>query len=258
MDRQKINKTARTIEIKANSKREFFLLHGYTGSPTDFNKLGEYLNKRFNANVKIIRLKGHGENIENLDKLKYRDFLLQAEEELKRDIKLGKEIIIGGVSVGSFLALQLSEKYPVKGILNFAIPYKPKFPLGIISFFEPIIFKKCWKKPIAKDEREMIKNAFFYDIHISGFRIIKEAKKELKYILNKINVPSFILHIAKDKVFSAKGAIIVKNKINSKINELIIFKTKKKVMHNPFFSEDHNQIYSLVGNFVSKNKLFNK
>lgn len=62
----KINKKAETINIKADSKKEFFLLHGYTGSPTDFNNLGLYLNKRFNANVRIIRLKGHGKELKIL------------------------------------------------------------------------------------------------------------------------------------------------------------------------------------------------
>lgn len=253
MDRQKINRKAKTINIKANSKKEFFLLHGYTGSPTDFNQLGKYLNKRFNANVKIIRLKGHGEVIENLDNLTYKDFFKQAEEELKKDIKKGMDIVIGGISIGSLLALHLSSKHSVKGILNIATPYKNRFLAGLVSFFEPVIWKKHWKKPYVEKDRD---KAFFYDVHIGGLKVIKQAKKELEKELEKINAPNFIIHIEGDKIFHKKGSLKVKNKINSKINKFLIFKTNDKISHNPFFTENPEKIYKIIGDFVEKHKLF--
>jgi len=48
------------INLKANSKIEFFLIHGYTGGLDDFNDFPRYLNEKYNANVKIALLKGHG------------------------------------------------------------------------------------------------------------------------------------------------------------------------------------------------------
>jgi len=35
------------IELKNDSKALFFLIHGYTGSPTDFNGLPEYLSLNY-------------------------------------------------------------------------------------------------------------------------------------------------------------------------------------------------------------------
>src|SRR3990167_9687969 len=92
------DKLAESISLKSNSNREFFIIHGYTGSPTDFNGLAEYLYKKFNVNVKIPRLIGHGETVQSLDKLKYEDFLNQIETELKKEIEEGKEIVLGGIS----------------------------------------------------------------------------------------------------------------------------------------------------------------
>ena len=59
------------IDLKADSELLFFLIHGYTGSPDDFNELPEYLHKNIKANVKVILLKGHGTRIEDLDNLEY-------------------------------------------------------------------------------------------------------------------------------------------------------------------------------------------
>src|SRR3989344_5902201 len=101
MVKKKVHKNAKTIELNANSDKEFFLIHGYTGSPTDFNGLPKILHKKFNANIKIIRLKGHGEDIESLDNIDYDDFYKQVEKDLIADIRKGRKIVIGGVSFGS-------------------------------------------------------------------------------------------------------------------------------------------------------------
>ena len=89
-----IEKKVKTIELRANSKKEFFLIHGYTGSPTDFNGLANYLNKRFNANVKIITLRGHGTKIDDLDDLKLEHFLEQIDTEFRKDLAKGREIVV--------------------------------------------------------------------------------------------------------------------------------------------------------------------
>ncbi len=162
MDKTKIHERARSINLKANSKKEFFLIHGYTGSPTDFNGLGEYLHKKFNANVRIIRLKGHGTKIEDLDKLEYEDFLEQAERGLKKDLKKGREIVIGGVSFGAQLALNLAAKYHVMGVFTVVIPHKLKFPFNIPFMSILGAFKKKWRKRLHATEIKLRKNAFHY------------------------------------------------------------------------------------------------
>ncbi len=257
MDKSIVDKKARAINIKASTKREFFLLHGYTGSPTDFNLLGKYLNKRFNANVKIIRLRGHGERIENLKGLRYKDFLFQSEKELKKEIDRGMEIILGGISMGSFMALQLASKYPIKGVVNISASFKNKFFTGVIAFFEPLILKKHWKKKFSDSEKKFRENGFFYDTDIKGLKILKQAKKELKKVWRKITVPSLIIHSAEDKVFHPRSAKIISRNINSKINEIFIF-NELNAGHNPFYSSNHEKLYKIIGDFVEKNKLFGK
>ena len=255
--KQFINKKAKKVVLRSNSKNEFFLIHGYTGSPTDFNELGKYLYGRFDATIKIIRLKGHGERIENIDNLNYNDFLLPAEDELIKDLKKGKNIVLIGMSLGGFIALQLSSEYPVKGIINISIPYKGKFITNLISFFEPLIFKKHWRKPIPAYESEMRKNAFFYDINLRGFKVINQGKNELFSKFGKIIAPCLFINVINDHVFHPRGAEIIKNKINSKIVEIALFETGGRASHNPFYTLQHRGLYKLIGDFVEKKKLFN-
>ena len=84
-----VNEKTQEIDLKGKSKISFFLIHGYTGSVTDFNELPEYLNKKYDADVKVVRLKGHQERIEKLDDLEYRDFFQQIRRELEKEISKG-------------------------------------------------------------------------------------------------------------------------------------------------------------------------
>lgn len=256
MDEQNfVNKKARTIEINSSSDREFFCIHGYTGSPTDFNQLGVYLNKRFGANVKIARLLGHGEKIENLKNLNYSDFLTQVESELQKSILKKRKIVLVGISVGSLLALSLSSKFDnIRGIVLVSPPIDYKFPGKILEFLEPIIFKKYFKKPIPEYEQGLRKNAFCYPVNLRGLRIIKQGKNSLKNSYRNVNSPCLLIHVEQDKLFKKSGVISLQNQISSKISKLFLFEENSS--HNPFYSPEHKVIYKEIGDFVGKNNLF--
>jgi esterase/lipase len=256
MVRRKVDRRAREIRLVSNSKREFFLVHGYTGSPTDFRDLGNFLHKKFNANVRIIRLRGHGEVIENLDSLNYNDFLIQAEEELKKSLDLGKEIVLGGLSVGSLIALDLAARYPVKGLFCVSTSFRNKFPLNIFSFLEPLILKKHWVKKTPECEKDLRKNAFFYGLHLRGLRVIQQGKLSVTPILKNINSPFLAIHVSNDSLFSIKGVEDLLNRVSSKIKKLVVIDNKKERSHNPFYSSKLNEVSEEISLFIEKNRLF--
>ncbi|PUU88259.1 MAG: esterase/lipase [Halanaerobium sp.] len=129
------------IELKNDSKTLFFLIHGYTGSPTDFNGLPEYLNSNLDVNVKVMLLRGHGRTVQALDNIGLKDFINQIEAELKSDLEKYEEVILGGVSFGAQMALHFASKFPVDGVFNVCLPYKHHFTkkldkkLATYSFF---------------------------------------------------------------------------------------------------------------------------
>jgi len=254
MDEYKIIKPKEII-IRSNSKKEFFLIHGYTGSSTDFNSLGEYLNKRFNANVRIILLKGHGTNIKDLNNLNYKEFLEQVKKIYQKDLNNNMKIVIIGLSLGSILCLDLASKYKSKGVISISTPIKFTKLSSFLSFIEPIIPKKNWKKLFYKYKKSR-RNSFYYDASILSFKILKQGNERIKLMLRKIKSPCFLIHVKGDKFVSEESIFLIKNELNSKIVETTIFSTGRKASHNPFFSKNHKKLYSIIGNFVEKNKLF--
>ena len=254
MAESKINEKAKEINLKANSKKEFFLIHGYTGSPTDFNGLGKYLHKKFNANVKILRLKGHGTKIEDLDKLEFEDFANQVEKELKKDIKKGMSVVIGGVSFGAQLALYLAGRYPVKGVFHVSIPHNFKFPFNIPFFGLLGFFKKRWRKRIGIEEAKLREGCFHYkEMHANALKIAKIARKKVETNLHKINAPLLSIHSKKEPIGDYLSIEHIERRVKSDIKESYIF---EKPNHNLFYSDDRDEIIKIIGDFFEKHAVF--
>jgi len=258
MDTKKVIKEAKTIELKSTSKNTFFLIHGYTGSPTDFNGLSNSLHKKFNANVIIPRIIGHGTKISDLDKLNYEDFLKDVEGKLKKEIDKGNNIIIGGLSLGGLLALDLASKYKLKGVLNVSTSYNFKFPINLIKFIIPLIPIKYTRKPEYNLKKRIKLGAYTYPYtHIRGFKVVAQAKRRINKILKRITVPCLFIHYKKDNIVNYKGDKVISNKISSKIKKYIVFPSNGEKEHNIFYSSYNKKIYELQGDFVEENNLFN-
>ena len=256
MVRNKINPKAKTIEIKANSKKEFFLIHGYTGSVTDFNGFEKKLNKKFNANIKAIRLKGHGTKIEDLDNLEFEDFLNQVERELKKDLKAGKKIVLGGVSFGGFLALILAAKYSVKGVFVVGTPYKYKHMFPIYLFKLIGRFKKYWLKGMHPDETADKSKSFYYNyMPHKSLKIMRDAKKLLEILFYKIEAPCLLICSKGESLAHWKSSAKMAKRINSPIKEIV---TMDCNVHNVFHSPQKKEAANKIIKFFEKNKVFEK
>ncbi len=251
-----VKKQTKTINLHANSDREFFLIHGYTGSPTDFNHLPNELHKKFNANVKVICLKGHGTKVEDLDNVTYADFLNQTKKELEKDIKKGRKVILGGVSLGALLALILASEYPVKGVFDVCPPYLLRFPFNIKNIEFLGKYKKYWKKTRGVNEKEKRKDGFSYDfMHADGLKIVKQANIELNKKLKEIKCPILSIHSYTDPIGHFKSLKAIQKKVKSYLKKEKFLNTR---IHNVFFSMNNYETYHSIIDFVKDNKLFEK
>lgn len=245
-----VNEKAASVNLKGKSRKEFFLIHGYTGSPTDFNNLARYLNRKFNANVRVIRLKGHGTKIEDLDNVEYEHLIEQIESEFLKELKNKKEIIVGGLSFGAHVALILAAKYKVRGAFIASIPYFLRFPLN--TPFADLMgrFKKRWEKKTGTLEKRLRKNSFRYEyMHYKGLKINAKARKHGKKLLNKIKCPIMIIHSRNDSLGHPVSANFIERRVESKVKRKLILNSK---IHNLFFSEDREKVIKEIGNFASE------
>lgn len=245
----------RSIELSANSNREFFLIHGYTGSPTDFQQLPHLLNKKFNANVRVLLLPGHGTRVQDLDAVTYENLFGEIALELEKDIQRGREIVVGGISLGGLFSLILASKYPIKGVFNISSPYLLKFPLNLPFLGILGRFKKYWKKPnVSILEKELREGSFSYRyMHSNGLSFVKQAAKDLEKNLAKINVPTLSIYSTADKIVHRNSHKKIQDSLKTSVKKEVIFSLKP---HSVFFSAQNAEIYREIFDFVENNNVF--
>jgi len=250
MDQQENIKKTGNIVLNSNSKNEFFLIHGYTGSPGSFGNFPKFLNKKLNSQVNAVTLRGHETSVEDLLPLEYSDFFSQLEKELKEELKKGKKIFLGGYSFGAQLALDLASKYPVSGLFLFSIPYKLRFPWNL-PFLEKILsFKKTFKKNKSVIELHNLEQCFHYPIMpVKGGYLVKFANRKIEKTLNKVTCPIIIFHFSND-LFGKKSSVEeILSKVSSKLKKGVYINQRG---HNPFFSSQKLFIFDEVNKFFKR------
>ena len=247
-------KKVRSINLKSNSNKEFILIHGYTGSPDDFGDLPKMLRKKFNAGVKIPLLLGHGTKIEDLDGLNYKDFIEQIEEELRRSLKRGRKVVIGGYSFGASLAIYLASKYPVAGVFNVSIPYKLKFPLNIPKLDLLRYIKKYYRKRIGNIEAELRKDSFSYgEMHGNGLIIVKKLNGLIDRGIRQVSCPCLSIHSKKEPIGHYKCTRLIERRIGSDVKKIVVLNNDN---HNLFFSLDRKLVEKEIVDFFKCARVF--
>lgn len=241
-------RAVKDITLESPSETEFFLVHGYTGSTTDFNELPHYLHDTCGVTVRVVLLQGHGTSVQHLDKLGYHDFLEQIEGELQSDLAKGRQVFVGGVSFGALLALVLATRYPVAGVFNICVPYILKFPFSVPGVELLRFFKKYWRKSSSAHEQELRRNAFRYpEMHINGLRVVKQACRDLARGIPNITCPVLTIHSIHDPIGSHKSVNFLEKNIRAAHDCLVLDNDN----HNIFFSDKRFEVYRKIESFFA-------
>jgi carboxylesterase len=206
----------------------------------------------------MIRLKGHGTRVQDLDNLGFIDFMRQVEEELKRSLDKKRDVVLVGYSFGAHLALILASKYPVKAVINMSIPLKKRLAFRFIFLIPKSLLgkNKYYKKKLGRVEKKYRKESFYYDkMHINAIAVVKRADKELKKNLHRIKVPCLSIHSTNESIGHWKSCHYIESKINSKIKESLIMKSD---WHNLFHSPNEKRVEKAIEEFIVNNKVFKR
>lgn len=97
-----------------------FLSHGYTATAAEVRLLAEKLREK-GYTVAAPLLPGHGTHPDDLNRVRWQDWVRAGQETLNRLFQTCGQVIVGGESMGGVLALYLAAKNPqVKAILLYA------------------------------------------------------------------------------------------------------------------------------------------
>ena len=140
------------------------LIHGFTGAPPEMRLLGEALAES-GMTVSAPRLPGHGTTPEDLNQRRWQEWVDEAEAAYDRLQARCDTVVVGGLSMGSLLALELGARHPEIAAL---MAYSPALRIATRLILATPWIKhlvRAWPKPRRTDlvDPEAEARAWCYD-----------------------------------------------------------------------------------------------
>lgn len=205
------------------------VLHGFLGNL----KTIEYQVQFFRTQgflVETPSLRGHNTVYTDLDKVKFTDWIEDAESAYKNLLSKANKVFVFGLSMGGALSLYLEAQHPeiLGGILvNHALSLYPNWKLKflpIIKYFVKYIYSP------GSDIKDKTQKNLAYEYIPTGallefLRLISLVKKELPLVTQ----PQLIFKSIEDHVIPQDSVEITLKSISSKQKEVVFLKNSYHV-----------------------------
>jgi len=189
-------------------------------------------------------LPGHGTHPDDLNKVRWQDWLQTAESEYQKLSEQCEEVWVAGESMGGLLSLLVAAKNPnIKGLLLYAPAlYVNKMSSAYVLQY---VMKYLAKKP-SKD------NLLWkgYNVYpLKGAVELLKLQKETRKVLGMVKQPTLAFFSEKDATVKLAASDLMKRKLGSKELELVILKESPHVI---LLANEHQKVIDHTLNYVSK------
>ena len=232
---------------KAGSTGIFFS-HGYSATTAEVRLVAEKLHSA-GYTVGAPLLPGHGTTPEDLNQVKWQDWVRAGETELEKLFGVCEQVWVAGESMGGVLALHLTSKYPqVAGVILFA----PAIRLTM-SFFDKVKLQlgSYFISEIPRDSLDGSKLWQGYPgVPLKGaVELLRFQRATLKELV-KIKQPVIIFQGRNDLTVAPKAGEIILNGISSKVKER---HWMEKSSHAIVLDEEHEEVAEISVQFIKEN-----
>lgn len=247
---KKILERGEPIYLEGKRKTGILLIHGWSSTPQELRSTANYLNN-LGYPIYAPLLRGHGTEPRDLIGLKWEDWLDDVRTAYDWFSEHVDEVVVGGMSTGSLLALNLSLQRKVKGILAMGTPVFVKLRWKILLRVVAWILrnrKTLIKKIYRKGDWEVVKKKVHYfefppRSMVEVLRSISATKK----IIPKVKDPILVMQSGSDKIILPKSAEYVYENVSSKIKELVFFADSYHVFT---VDKEADKAHQIIGKFV--------
>lgn len=235
--------------------------HGWSTMPRRLVPLAKVFNKA-GYWISIPLLKGHGSKPEDLENVKWEEWLddvIGAVNNLKKNKSI-KNIFIVGSSAGGNLAVLANLKTKVDGLVFIGTPVhlKNHFWIWLGASIFPCLNKRYVKKAYhpesGKDNNLTTNNSYAY-IPVKSVRENFKLIKKSMSGLSKTKTPALILQTNNDYLVTKYSPWIIYNKAASDIKKIQWIKSKYD-SHVPL-PEENQDYFEAIDSFIKETTLNN-
>ncbi len=221
----------------------FLLLHGFTATTTEVRPLAESLHAAGHT-VSAPLLPGHGTHPDDLNKVRWQDWLQAVESEYQKLSEQCEEVWVAGESMGGLLCLLLAAKNPkIKGLLLYAPAlYVNKMKAAYVLQY---VMKYLAKKPKKEDLLWKGYNVYPLKGAVQMLKLQKAARKAL----GKITQPTLAFFSEKDATVNLAASDLLLEKLGSKDLEIVILKESPHVI---LLAKEQQKVIEHTLNYLTK------
>lgn len=240
--------------FQGTNGKAVLLIHGWTVVPYEVRRLGVYLNENgYTASGPLLT--GHGTKPEDLNGIKWTDWLGDIEkayDELKAD---HKDVYIAGTSIGANLASLLAcKKRDAAGLILMAMPYKIKMEKAVIIFAKISSFFRAYKKkfyPPTFGVATTITRLISYQKYpiksaLETFDLIKYTREKIP----DIKQPCLLMQSSSDHIVTGGNLEMIMKKIGSTVK---VKKYIKRAYHTFISDIKNEEVFEDILNFINQN-----
>ena len=230
------------------------LVHSYLSIPEEMMSLARYLNRN-GLWVYVTRLEGHGTTPEDLADKDYNDWQHSVEKGYAIISTICKNVVIGGVSIGGCLALDLASRLPQLASVFAVCP-----PLRLKDYsrnFMPSL--DVWHRILGKLKRNALEENFFafisenkyinYDRNpVLGVKNVGSFLEQMRPQLANIKHPSLIIHAAQDPVVDSRGSKTLYDELGSAKKEYMLMASSRHILTG---GEGSGMVHRIISSFIN-------
>jgi len=237
------------------SKTGCLLIHGFTGAPKEMRWMGEYLADQ-GYSVLGIRLAGHATYPEDMIRSRWTDWTASVEDGYQLLHGLADHIYLIGLSMGGILALLMSTRLNVKGVVGISTPYRlaNDWRLNYIEFLS--LFQRYLPKVKGQPGSGWVDQEAWKE-HVSypqnPVRSISELNKltnNLRAALPLVHVPVFLIHSKEDKYVQPENMELIYSKLVNVQDKTKLYVTNSG--HVVTRDASRFQVFQAVSEFIRR------
>ena len=182
------------------------LLHGFTGSPAEMTLLAQALHHQ-GYSVEVPLLQGHGTCLEDLVPLRPQQWIEQVDQVIETQLGRGQQVVLGGLSMGSILALQAALRWPqICALMLFSPPIESR---DWRRFFAPLLTRlvtSVAKPPSAYVDPQAADRLWSYDRYpVVCSSLVLQLIARVRRQLSALAQPLLVIASRRDNVVSERG-----------------------------------------------------
>lgn len=201
------------------------LIHGFTGAVVETRPMGQYLADR-GLSVRCPLLPGHGTSPHDLTRIRWQAWAAEVEAALGNLQQRCETVFVGGLSLGSLLALWLGARHPeIAGLIAMAPAVRVRSRLMPLTLPLRYVLKYSPFNPMGEPDMgdpEAIERAWCYDeLPLWGASEVHLLQRRMRRILPQIGQPILIFQGRRDAQLAPQAAQIVYDRVASADKTLI-------------------------------------